>query len=171
MPPMTIMSLPSSASSDRLGATASSYFPNPTTPTPGAVGRPFVGISNPVPSSLSYPASARSRKFPNESDQYPFTVLRLRGLPYGSNENHIVQFFFGFSMTTILPSTVPVDGRPSGEAYVEFVSPEEALRAFQMRQGARIEHRYIELFPASKQEMEYAAAGLDPREIRLRLGY
>lgn len=38
-------------------------------------------------------------------------------------------------MTTILPSTVPVDGRPSGEAYVEFVSPEEAVRAFQVKQN------------------------------------
>lgn len=37
-------------------------------------------------------------------------------------------------MSTILPSTVPVDGRPSGEAYVEFTSAEEAMRAYQQKQ-------------------------------------
>eukprot|EP01053_Blabericola_migrator_P004735 Blabericola_migrator_1__4734@NODE_2498_length_2679_cov_71_646631_g1567_i0_p1_GENE_NODE_2498_length_2679_cov_71_646631_g1567_i0NODE_2498_length_2679_cov_71_646631_g1567_i0_p1_ORF_typecomplete_len805_score83_12RRM_1/PF00076_22/0_001RRM_1/PF00076_22/0_00062RRM_1/PF00076_22/3_8e05RRM_5/PF13893_6/3_1e03RRM_5/PF13893_6/1_9RRM_5/PF13893_6/70RRM_7/PF16367_5/7_5e02RRM_7/PF16367_5/50RRM_7/PF16367_5/1_5e02_NODE_2498_length_2679_cov_71_646631_g1567_i0952509 len=169
MGPMTIMSLPGVAGADASRLQQAAYYftspgrqfgPSPTV-APAAVPLAAGGAS----------AVARPRKFPNDAESYPFTVLRLRGLPYGSNENHIVQFFLGFSMTTILPSTVPVDGRPSGEAYVEFVSPEEALRAFQLRQGARIEHRYIELFPASKQEMEYAAAGLDPREIRLRLGY
>eukprot|EP01056_Protomagalhaensia_sp_Gyna25_P005141 Protomagalhaensia_sp_Gyna_25__5140@NODE_5_length_9194_cov_16_563845_g4_i0_p4_GENE_NODE_5_length_9194_cov_16_563845_g4_i0NODE_5_length_9194_cov_16_563845_g4_i0_p4_ORF_typecomplete_len655_score108_63RRM_1/PF00076_22/0_00066RRM_1/PF00076_22/0_00065RRM_1/PF00076_22/3_7e05RRM_5/PF13893_6/5_3e02RRM_5/PF13893_6/1_6RRM_5/PF13893_6/51HrpB1_HrpK/PF09613_10/0_13DUF3053/PF11254_8/0_25_NODE_5_length_9194_cov_16_563845_g4_i025394503 len=163
--PATIVNLPETT---RLSASPqqSFYFSSP--PQPSNFGPPVTSTA----ATPSQSAAPRSRKFPNEAaDQYPFTVLRLRGLPYGSNENHIVQFFLGFSMTTILPSTVPVDGRPSGEAYVEFVSPEEAMRAFQLQQGARIEHRYIELFPASKQEMEYAAAGLDPREIRLRLGY
>lgn len=95
-------------------------------------------------------------------------VVRLRGLPYHANENHIVEFFHGYAMSAILPATAPIDGRPSGEAYVEFVSPEEAWRALKSRNGALMDRRYIELFPATKQEMELAAAGMDPREIRSR---
>ncbi|KAL8450085.1 hypothetical protein Emed_002667 [Eimeria media] len=91
------------------------------------------------------------------------SVLRLRGMPFNANEQHIVQFFQGFHMTAILPSTIPIDGRPSGEAYVQFVDSNEAWRAMQLRNGARMERRYIELFPASKQEMTFAAQGGDPR--------
>lgn len=63
------------------------------------------------------------------------SVVRLRGLPYYANENNIVEFFHGFAMSAILPATAPIDGRPSGEAYVEFVSVEEAWRALKTRQG------------------------------------
>lgn len=90
-------------------------------------------------------------------------VVRLRGLPFYANETHIVEFFHGFSMAAILPATAPVDGRPSGEAYVEFSSVEEAWRALKTRQGAIMDRRYIELFPATKHEMDLAAAGIDPR--------
>ncbi|KAL8437696.1 hypothetical protein ACSSS7_000721 [Eimeria intestinalis] len=96
------------------------------------------------------------------------TVLRLRGMPFNANEQHIVQFFQGFHMTAILPSTIPIDGRPSGEAYVQFVDANEAWRAMQTRNGARMDRRYIELFSASKQEMTFAAQGGDPRVFRER---
>lgn len=92
----------------------------------------------------------------------------MRGLPYSANEQHIVQFFNGFHMAAILPSTIPIDGRPSGEAYVQFVDAAEAFRAFQAKNGARMDKRMIELFPSSKQEMEFAAQGGDPRVFRER---
>lgn len=136
---------------------------------------------------------------------WSYTVLRLRGMPFNANEQHIVvchqrrqvfgsflgrrselystfrcscimsfvttacpspacqQFFQGFHMTAILPSTIPIDGRPSGEAYVQFSDVNETWRALQTRNGARMDRRYIELFPASKQEMTFAAQGGDPR--------
>ncbi|CDJ32193.1 RRM domain-containing protein, putative [Eimeria mitis] len=97
-----------------------------------------------------------------------YTVLRLRGMPFNANEQHIVQFFQGFHMTAILPSTIPIDGRPSGEAYVQFSDVNETWRALQTRNGARMDRRYIELFPASKQEMTFAAQGGDPRAFRER---
>lgn len=78
------------------------------------------------------------------------------------------QFFQGFHMTAILPSTIPIDGRPSGEAYVQFSDVNETWRALQTRNGARMDRRYIELFPASKQEMNFAAQGGDPRAFRER---
>ncbi|KAL8424242.1 hypothetical protein Efla_007291 [Eimeria flavescens] len=95
-----------------------------------------------------------------------YTVLRLRGMPFNANEQHIVQFFQGFHMTAILPSTIPIDGRPSGEAYVQFADVNEAWRALQTRNGARMDRRYIELFAATKQEMTFAAQGGDPRGER-----
>jgi len=102
--------------------------------------------------------------------QGDFTCLRLRGLPYHANENNIVEFFQGFHMKAILPSTVPVHNRPSGEAYVEFHGSDECMRAYRQKNGAMMDRRYIELFPSSKQEMDWAADGMDPREIRKRLG-
>lgn len=95
--------------------------------------------------------------------------IKLRGLPYGANEGNICAFFEGFAMKTILPSTIPVDGRPSGIAYVEFVTEHEAMRALHAKQGALMETRYIELFPVCKEEMRLAAQGVDPREIRHKL--
>ncbi|EZG57170.1 putative RNA recognition motif protein, partial [Gregarina niphandrodes] len=79
------------------------------------------------------------------------------------------RFFEGYQMLTILPTTVPVDGRPSGEAYVEFKTAAEASRALRTRQKARMERRYIELFASSKEEMDMAANGWDSREIRARI--
>ncbi|CDJ46738.1 RRM domain-containing protein, putative [Eimeria brunetti] len=114
---------------------------------------------------------------------WSYTVLRLRGMPFNANEQHIVvgdrwllsvcpsvrqQFFQGFHMTAILPSTIPIDGRPSGEAYVQFSDVSETWRALQTKNGARMDRRYIELFPASKQEMTFAAQGGDPRAFRER---
>jgi len=101
--------------------------------------------------------------------QCGFTVLRMRGLPYHCNENHIVDYFRGYSMIAILPGTAPINDRPSGEAYVEFCNADEAFRALRDKNGSMIERRYIELFPALKQEMEFAAAGVDPKEIRNRV--
>eukprot|EP00917_Polyrhabdina_sp_WS-2016_P012155 GHVP01026753.1.p1 GENE.GHVP01026753.1~~GHVP01026753.1.p1 ORF type:complete len:516 (+),score=73.69 GHVP01026753.1:2-1549(+) len=100
------------------------------------------------------------------SSQEIMTVLRMRGLPFSCNEHHILEFFKGFAMMSVLPSTVPVEGRPSGEAYVEFDSANESMRALQERNKAVMERRYIELFPASKQEMNLAAAGHTPRDIK-----
>eukprot|EP00916_Digyalum_oweni_P015002 GHVL01024503.1.p1 GENE.GHVL01024503.1~~GHVL01024503.1.p1 ORF type:complete len:465 (-),score=90.38 GHVL01024503.1:20-1414(-) len=85
-------------------------------------------------------------------------VLRLRGLPYSASEQDIVNFFDGYAMAAILPSTAPVNGKPSGEAYVEFVNPQEAYRAFTERNRAMLGNRYIELFSARKSDM-LAAAG------------
>eukprot|EP00920_Eleutheroschizon_duboscqi_P039810 GHVT01095522.1.p1 GENE.GHVT01095522.1~~GHVT01095522.1.p1 ORF type:complete len:157 (-),score=31.81 GHVT01095522.1:942-1412(-) len=76
------------------------------------------------------------------------------------------QFFHGYHMAAVLPSTVPVDGRPSGEAYVQFTDANEAWRAYQHKQGAMMERRWIELFPTSKAEMDFAAAGGDPKAFR-----
>ncbi|KAF8817873.1 Rna recognition motif-containing protein [Cardiosporidium cionae] len=97
------------------------------------------------------------------SATFGFTVIRLRGLPFHANESHIVNFFSGFQMSAVLPSTAPINGRPSGEAYVQFTDAEEAWKAYHSKNGHLIDRRYIELFPATMQDMEYAMRGGDPR--------
>lgn len=80
-------------------------------------------------------------------------VVRLRGLPFSSSEEDIVQFFSGLDIVqngiTIMTNRL---GRNSGQAFVEFSSQEsfeEALR----KDRELIGHRYIEVFPSRKDEI------------------
>eukprot|EP00922_Rhytidocystis_sp_ex-Travisia-forbesii_P053956 GHVS01080080.1.p1 GENE.GHVS01080080.1~~GHVS01080080.1.p1 ORF type:complete len:544 (+),score=69.89 GHVS01080080.1:81-1712(+) len=118
------------------------------------------------------PSSGPMRSNPSQAPpaQYGFCVVRMRGLPYHANEQHIVSFFQGYHMAAILPATAPIHGRPSGEAYVQFADSGEAWRAYNERQGSLMDRRYIELFAAPQREMDYAAAGADPKMIRERGG-
>eukprot|EP00920_Eleutheroschizon_duboscqi_P039809 GHVT01095521.1.p1 GENE.GHVT01095521.1~~GHVT01095521.1.p1 ORF type:complete len:197 (-),score=48.63 GHVT01095521.1:931-1521(-) len=129
---------------------------------------PMAGAANPYMNSAmpqGAPA-AQAAATQHQGADWTFHVLRMRGLPFSANEQHIMQFFHGYHMAAVLPSTVPVDGRPSGEAYVQFTDANEAWRAYQHKQGAMMERRWIELFPTSKAEMDFAAAGGDPKAFR-----
>jgi len=91
-------------------------------------------------------------------------VVRIRGLPFRSSESDIVAFFQGLPVTRSL--VVQIGGRPSGEAYVEFRDASGVQAALQ-RNRQLMGSRYIEVFPASKGEMESAAlttsaGGFDP---------
>lgn len=61
----------------------------------------------------------------------------------------IVMFFEGFDVVkeSITLGTSP-DGRPSGEAWVAFASPEEATRAIRQMNREYMGNRFVELFPA-----------------------
>jgi len=48
------------------------------------------------------------------------------------------------------------DGRPSGEAYVEFVSAGEVEKSLQ-KNKEKIGHRYIEIFRSSKHDVKYVS--------------
>ncbi|XP_020893887.1 heterogeneous nuclear ribonucleoprotein F isoform X2 [Exaiptasia diaphana] len=83
------------------------------------------------------------------------SVVRLRGLPYGCSKEEIAQFFTGFE---IVPNGITItlqeEGKTSGEAYVEFASPDIAEQAMQ-KDKEKIGHRYIELFKSAKSEIRY----------------
>lgn len=83
-------------------------------------------------------------------DMSEHVCIKMRGLPYNAGQREIMDFFEGYS---ILPNGIHIvvgaTDRPTGEAFVEFVSPEEAQRAME-RHRQNIGSRYIELFRATK---------------------
>jgi heterogeneous nuclear ribonucleoprotein F/H len=92
------------------------------------------------------------------------TVLKMRGLPYDVDQGDIVDFFKGnegAGPVDVAPESVLMtltqDGRPSGQAFVEFTSPEEAQAALK-KNKASMGSRYVELFPSSREEATRNAA-------------
>merc|ERR1719472_429284 len=80
-------------------------------------------------------------------------VVKMRGLPYKASRNDILDFFTGLS--------VPINGvhlmfnereQPTGEAYVEFSSPEDRERAM-LKDRQHIGGRYVELFRVNRAAM------------------
>ncbi|XP_014675115.1 PREDICTED: epithelial splicing regulatory protein 1-like isoform X2 [Priapulus caudatus] len=78
------------------------------------------------------------------------TVIVMRGLPFNASTADILNFFQGFP--EVQPDSVQLhrnaDGRPSGDAYVTFLSRTEAERSIQEKNRQNIGNRYIELFMA-----------------------
>merc|ERR1719446_1553998 len=80
-------------------------------------------------------------------------VVKMRGLPYKVTRNDILDFFSGLS--------VPLNGvhlmfnereQPTGEAYVEFSSPDDRERAM-TKDRQHMGGRYVELFRVGRAEM------------------
>jgi len=73
-------------------------------------------------------------------------VVRMRGLPYTSSESDIVEFFDGY---TIAPGGISRGkdrhGRASGEAWVTFVTAEDAREVVAKLDKAHMRNRYLEL--------------------------
>merc|ERR1740133_501451 len=80
-------------------------------------------------------------------------VVRMRGLPYSASKSDIVYFF---NECSIAPEGIHVvvafDGRATGEAYVEFESTEDSVKAMG-KHRQKIGSRYIELFASTKAEL------------------
>ena len=82
-------------------------------------------------------------------------VVRLRGLPFTASLTDVLQFFAGLDIVRSPPGVVftcTPDGRPSGEAYVEFMTAAAQQSALQ-RHKQQLGTRYIELFPSSKGDL------------------
>jgi len=89
--------------------------------------------------------------------------LRMRGLPFSATKEDIFKFFVGYN--PVLDSIVLTyrnDGRATGEAYVEFASPEDAERAMALHRRS-MGTRYIELFISNKDEQGRALARFGSR--------
>ncbi|XP_013408423.1 heterogeneous nuclear ribonucleoprotein H3 [Lingula anatina] len=97
-------------------------------------------------------------------------VIRLRGLPFGCSKEEIAHFFTGLE---IVPNgiTLPQDGqgRTTGDAYVQFASPDLAERALEKHKKT-IGHRYIEIFKSSLQEAKNAMNMMQRMEMMSRMG-
>jgi RNA recognition motif. (a.k.a. RRM, RBD, or RNP domain) len=75
--------------------------------------------------------------------------VKMRGLPFHATVGDIVAFFAGYDISrnpNAIALNIGPDGRPSGEAWVQFASPDEALRAVHEKNRAHMGSRYVELF-------------------------
>ncbi|KAI4330414.1 hypothetical protein MLD38_028704 [Melastoma candidum] len=102
------------------------------------------------------PTPSRPKRF-EDKDQMVFTeILKLRGLPFTVLKSQILDFFKDFQ---VIQDGVHIacrpDGKATGEAFVEFVSSEEARRAM-AKDKMTIGSRYVELFPATHDEARRA---------------
>ncbi|XP_057953448.1 uncharacterized protein LOC131147849 [Malania oleifera] len=85
-------------------------------------------------------------------------VLRLRGLPFSATKDDIMDFFKDFAVSDdSIHMTLNSDGRPTGEAFVEFASPEDS-KAAMAKDRMTLGSRYIELFPSSHEDLDEAVS-------------
>lgn len=83
-------------------------------------------------------------------------VVKLRGLPFSASKLDIADFFAGLEVEAngILVMT-DYEGRPKGEAFVQFTTVAGAERALE-KNKQNMGHRYIEVFPSSMDEAKRA---------------
>ena len=85
-------------------------------------------------------------------------VLRLRGLPFSAGKDDIMEFFKDFVLSEdSIHITMNSEGRPTGEAFVEFANAEDS-KAAMARDRMTLGSRYIELFPSSVEELDGAVS-------------
>jgi len=75
------------------------------------------------------------------------SVVKMRGIPYNTDKFEILNFFSGFNLTeNDIFICYNDDMKPTGEAYVNFTSLEDAQRAVVEKDRKHIGPRYVELF-------------------------
>lgn len=80
-------------------------------------------------------------------------VLRMRGLPYSAGKDDILEFFKDYQLSEYNVHVAQnSEGRPSGEAFVEFDTAEDSKSAMEMDRKM-LGSRYVELFPSTPKEM------------------
>ncbi|XP_068637970.1 uncharacterized protein [Aristolochia californica] len=96
---------------------------------------------------------SRARSYDEGKEEAEHTgVLRLRGLPFSAGKDDILEFFKDFDISEDCTHIVlNSEGRPSGEAFVEFANAEQS-RAAMVKDRMTLGSRYIELFPSSLDE-------------------
>ncbi|KAH9605814.1 hypothetical protein KSS87_020408 [Heliosperma pusillum] len=101
--------------------------------------------------------SSRARSYDEGKDLLEHTgILRLRGLPFSAKKQDIKTFFKDFDLADdVIHITFNSAGRPSGDAFVKFASPEDS-KAAMVKDKMTLGSRYIELFPAPQEEMDEA---------------
>jgi len=79
------------------------------------------------------------------------TVVRLRGLPFETNETELINFFTPLPAVSAI-ITYDLSGRPSGEGFVTFADPGSAAGALAYNRQ-HLGRRYVEVFESTPQEM------------------
>ncbi|XP_038724449.1 G-rich sequence factor 1-like isoform X2 [Tripterygium wilfordii] len=98
---------------------------------------------------------SRARSYDEGKESAEHTgVLRLRGLPFSAGKDEIVEFFKDFMLSEdSIHFTMNKEGRPTGEAFVEFANAEDS-KAAMAKDRMTLGSRYIELFPSSVEDMD-----------------
>jgi epithelial splicing regulatory protein 1/2 len=85
-------------------------------------------------------------------------VLKMKGIPFKATAMDVRKFFTGFRIKPEGVSFIMhVDGRPTGMAFVEFETPQEAVRAMEKDRakfGPEYGERFIMLQLVGRHEME-----------------
>ncbi|NXT33243.1 GRSF1 factor, partial [Pelecanoides urinatrix] len=87
----------------------------------------------------------------DESQAINDGVVLLRGLPFSSTEDDIMDFFSGLEITDI--AFVYRGERRTGEAFVQFAAPAMAAKAL-LRHKEYMGSRYIEVYVSRKHQMQ-----------------
>ncbi|KAJ9528164.1 hypothetical protein QJQ45_005788 [Haematococcus lacustris] len=126
----------------------------------GGPGGPAAGYSQALPSGAAFDAAT--------GGSGGTTILKLRGLPFSVGDDDICQWFNEDKTLGIAPVVkdkcvgrgdgqgvlVVMDhGRPSGVAFVEFMSPAEATAAM-AKNKQMMGSRYVEIFPATRADLD-----------------
>lgn len=100
---------------------------------------------------------SRARSNDDRKDLVEHTgVLRMRGLPYSAGKDDILDFFKDYQLSeNNVHIVLNSEGRPSGEAFVEFANSEDSKSAME-KDRMTLGSRYIELFPSTAKEMNDA---------------
>lgn len=94
--------------------------------------------------------------------------LRMRGLPYESQVEHILEFLGKDHAAYILPQGVHMvfsaQGTPSGEAFIQMISEEAARRAADEKSMTNMavngKRRYVEVIQISVEDMNQVLTGM-----------
>lgn len=122
-----------------------------------AVAAEVTEISKPTPRE-SAPSLPPPKAFSDKEHLEHTGVLKLRGLPFSASKRDIKEFFKGFGLTDeSIHFIIHTDGRATGEAYVEFSDSVQSKEAM-CRDKKMLGSRYVELFPASREEAVRAVA-------------
>jgi len=118
------------------------YAPNFGNPSPAVRGSPLPLRGPPLQSTQWI---GKDSNPPAEPSLY---TIRMRGLPYEVTYDEISDFFKGYdAIDESVTFGYNSSGRLSGEAYIQFRTPQDARRAIRDLSHQKIGRRYIELFP------------------------
>jgi len=93
----------------------------------------------------------------------PRFVVRIRGLPWKATQKQIRDFFEGIKLVRVLILN-QTDGRPSGDALVEFQNEEDLEKGI-LKDKENIGERYIDVIKATGEEIDRARGIADPNQI------
>lgn len=100
---------------------------------------------------------------PSFSNGHADSVVKIKSLPFEANQLDIIHFFVGFKLKPNgVQLVVRSDNKPTGEAFVDFESFDEAARAIREKDqkifSDKFGDRYVRLIQVSRKEMHATLA-------------